>query len=216
MCMLHGVRLLQVDATPTCGLSKSASWKPTARSIARLGVCLIPSTTRREYLRGSGAVFFDMGPPAVLRGAAACRRAAIYASRGWAGAAPRRTARPGSGTRRARPGVPHRRPVPAGPSRSTRTGRCAASAALRSRTAAGTARRRSRPHRPTPTRCSSRRSCCRVRPRTDSTAAWATDRRVPRRRCAPVRRPWVRRCRTAPAARVPGPRAPRPSGWRSR
>ncbi len=48
MCMLQGVRLLQVDAMPTCGLSKSASANPTARSIARLGVCFTPSTTNRE------------------------------------------------------------------------------------------------------------------------------------------------------------------------
>ena len=48
MCILHGVKLLQVEAMPTCGFSKSASTKPTARSIARLGVCFTPSTTRRE------------------------------------------------------------------------------------------------------------------------------------------------------------------------
>ncbi len=51
MCMLQGVRLLQVEAMPTCGFSKSASTKPTARSIARPGVCLTPSTTRRENFR---------------------------------------------------------------------------------------------------------------------------------------------------------------------
>src|SRR5215813_3843793 len=34
---LHGVRLLYALATPTMGLSKSASVKPTARSIERFG-----------------------------------------------------------------------------------------------------------------------------------------------------------------------------------
>ena len=53
MCMLHGVRLLQVEAMPTCGLLKSASSKPTARSMARLGVCLTPSNTSLEYGRTS-------------------------------------------------------------------------------------------------------------------------------------------------------------------
>ncbi len=37
MCMLHGVTMLQVEAMPTCGLAKSSSLKPTARSMARLG-----------------------------------------------------------------------------------------------------------------------------------------------------------------------------------
>jgi hypothetical protein len=48
MCILQGVKLLHVDAMPTCGLSKSPSTKPTARSMARLGVCFTPSTTWRE------------------------------------------------------------------------------------------------------------------------------------------------------------------------
>jgi len=51
MCMLHGVRLAQVDATPICGFWKSASWNPTARNIARDGDCFAPSTTSREYFR---------------------------------------------------------------------------------------------------------------------------------------------------------------------
>jgi hypothetical protein len=51
MCMLQGVRFAQVDAMPICGFWKSASWNPTARSIARDGVCLAPSTTSREYRR---------------------------------------------------------------------------------------------------------------------------------------------------------------------
>src|SRR5580700_5165904 len=53
ICMLHGVRLAQVEATPICGLLKSASSKPTARNMAREGVCFTPSTTTREYCRGS-------------------------------------------------------------------------------------------------------------------------------------------------------------------
>ena len=43
--------MLQVDATPTCGLEKSAESKPTARSIALAGAFSIPSTTLEEYLR---------------------------------------------------------------------------------------------------------------------------------------------------------------------
>jgi len=53
MCMLHGVRLAQVEAMPTCGRAKSASVKPTARSIALDGVCFAPSTTSRDQRRGS-------------------------------------------------------------------------------------------------------------------------------------------------------------------
>ena len=53
MCMLHGVTMFQVEAMPTCGFVKSASVKPTARSMARLGACVRPSTTTRECRRGS-------------------------------------------------------------------------------------------------------------------------------------------------------------------
>ncbi len=53
MCMLQGVTLAQVEAIPIWGLEKSASVKPTARSIAREAACFAPSTTRREYSRGS-------------------------------------------------------------------------------------------------------------------------------------------------------------------
>ncbi len=48
MCILQGVTFAQVDAMPIWGLVKSASWNPTARSIAREGACFTPSTTRRE------------------------------------------------------------------------------------------------------------------------------------------------------------------------
>ena len=58
MCMLQGVRLAQVEAMPICGFSKSASWNPTARSMARDGDCLAPSTTSREYFRWSTAPLF--------------------------------------------------------------------------------------------------------------------------------------------------------------
>src|SRR3984885_13405255 len=57
MCMLHGVMFAQVEAMPICGLLKSASWKPTARNIAREGACLIPSTTSRELARASTCFF---------------------------------------------------------------------------------------------------------------------------------------------------------------
>src|SRR5262245_41751957 len=53
MCMLHGVTMLHVDAIPTWGLAKSASLKPTARSIARAGAFVSPSTTTLECRRGS-------------------------------------------------------------------------------------------------------------------------------------------------------------------
>src|SRR4051812_28543865 len=53
MCMLHGVRLLHVEAIPTCGFEKSSSLKPTARSIARAGALGAPSTATRELSRGS-------------------------------------------------------------------------------------------------------------------------------------------------------------------
>src|SRR5882724_2883429 len=60
MCMLHGVRLDHVDAMPIWGRAKSASSKPTARSIAREGAFASPSTTRRENSRGSDfEVFLD-------------------------------------------------------------------------------------------------------------------------------------------------------------
>ena len=61
MCMLHGVTRLQVEATPICGFLKSASLKPTARNIERLGARSIPSTTREEKFRMAGwsaLVFF--------------------------------------------------------------------------------------------------------------------------------------------------------------
>src|SRR4051812_43177252 len=57
ICMLHGVTLAHVEAMPICGLLKSASWKPTARNIAREGACLIPSTTSRELARASTRFF---------------------------------------------------------------------------------------------------------------------------------------------------------------
>jgi hypothetical protein len=43
--------MLQVDATPICGLAKSESLKPTAWSMARLGARDIPSTTWEENAR---------------------------------------------------------------------------------------------------------------------------------------------------------------------
>jgi hypothetical protein len=43
--MLHGVTSFQLDATPICGLSQSASVIPTARSIARAPARSMPSVT---------------------------------------------------------------------------------------------------------------------------------------------------------------------------
>src|SRR4051794_5805178 len=47
---LQGVISFQDDATPICGLAKSSSPMPTARSIARAGALASPSVTSR--LRG--------------------------------------------------------------------------------------------------------------------------------------------------------------------
>src|ERR1700735_900832 len=76
ICILQGVKLLHVEATPTWGFSKSASLKPTARSIDRLGVCFSPSTTRREWRRVSTAGDF-LGMGASFRNAQALDQVAI-------------------------------------------------------------------------------------------------------------------------------------------
>src|SRR5258707_13170140 len=58
---------------------KSASTKPTARSIARLGVCFRPSTTAREWRRVSTSeVFLRM--PGSLRNAIALDQVPIDAA----------------------------------------------------------------------------------------------------------------------------------------
>jgi hypothetical protein len=56
ICMLQGVTILQVEAIPTCGLSKSSDSKPTALSIALEGACSTPSTISDEYF----LLFLDM------------------------------------------------------------------------------------------------------------------------------------------------------------
>jgi hypothetical protein len=76
MCMLHGVRLLHVEAMPTCGFLKSRSTNPTARSIARLGVCLTPSNTSFEYGRGSTLRRLIERAPGVKKSRAIVRPAA--------------------------------------------------------------------------------------------------------------------------------------------
>ena len=48
MCILQGVRLLQVDAMPTCDFSKSSSVNPTAYSIDLAAAFSLPSTTSDE------------------------------------------------------------------------------------------------------------------------------------------------------------------------
>src|SRR6185312_6462627 len=62
ICMLQGVTLAHVEAMPICGLAKSSSLKPTALSMEREGVCLIPSTTSRECSRGSIPRVFAIAP----------------------------------------------------------------------------------------------------------------------------------------------------------
>jgi hypothetical protein len=59
---LQGVRLLWALATPTMGLSKSASPNPTARSIERLGARASPPVTAR--LRGGLVIFAPSGEEA--------------------------------------------------------------------------------------------------------------------------------------------------------
>src|SRR5579885_1639961 len=61
MCILHGVTLAHVEAMPICGRLKAAPVNPTARSMAREGACLTPSTTRREYCRGSDEGLLGFG-----------------------------------------------------------------------------------------------------------------------------------------------------------
>src|SRR5665213_1225402 len=63
MCMLHGVTMLQVDAIPTIGLPKSASVKPTARSMERFGERSSPSTTTEEKVRSGFLVALMGGGP---------------------------------------------------------------------------------------------------------------------------------------------------------
>jgi hypothetical protein len=48
MCILHGVTMLQVDATPTIGFEKSSGLNPTGYNIARLGALSGPSNTMLE------------------------------------------------------------------------------------------------------------------------------------------------------------------------
>ena len=45
---LHGVISFQEDAIPICGLAKSSSFIPTARSIPRAGARSIPSVTKPD------------------------------------------------------------------------------------------------------------------------------------------------------------------------
>ncbi len=75
MCMLQGVSMLQVEAMPTTGFWKSASWKPTARNIERLGARSGPSWTWAEWGRSEGveAVFLAMVRAVVADGSGAGR-----------------------------------------------------------------------------------------------------------------------------------------------
>ena len=60
ICMLHGVTMLHSEAMPTTGFLKSASVKPTGRSIERAPARLGPSTTTEECLRvWSGAELME-------------------------------------------------------------------------------------------------------------------------------------------------------------
>ena len=53
MCMLQGVTFAQVEATPICGLREIRVREADRAQHRARGACLTPSTTRREYARGS-------------------------------------------------------------------------------------------------------------------------------------------------------------------
>ena len=57
MCMLHGVTMLQVDATPIWGLAKSSFVNPVAYNMPRLGARSMPSTTMDEKVRVAAVGF---------------------------------------------------------------------------------------------------------------------------------------------------------------
>ena len=61
MCILQGVTILQVDAIPTIGFSKSSSENPTARSMDRLGARSAPSTTMDEWALWECSLFVFKG-----------------------------------------------------------------------------------------------------------------------------------------------------------
>src|SRR6267154_2804196 len=69
MCMLHGVTMLQVEAMPTMGFAKSASPKPTARSMERFGARSGPSTTMAEWARNEAGLGEDFELMGETRGA---------------------------------------------------------------------------------------------------------------------------------------------------
>ena len=68
MCMLQGVMSLKVEQTPTMGFLKSASSKPTARSMARLGMRWSPCVTRAERRGLVMARFLSRGVLVFLAG----------------------------------------------------------------------------------------------------------------------------------------------------
>ena len=61
MCMLHGVTMLQVEATPTMDFLKSSFENPTGCSIARLGARSGPSSIGPENWRCAGLADFLEG-----------------------------------------------------------------------------------------------------------------------------------------------------------
>src|SRR3989338_649303 len=65
MCILQGVRSLQVEATPIIGFLKSSSLKPTALSMPLLGARLSPSVMTVDFILrvlGILLVLFVVGP----------------------------------------------------------------------------------------------------------------------------------------------------------
>ena len=65
MCILHGVTIAQVEATPITGFLKSEFVKPTALSIALLGALSAPSVTKVEYFFFVIILSFFQLPPSL-------------------------------------------------------------------------------------------------------------------------------------------------------
>ena len=65
MCILHGVTIAQVEATPIKGFLKSEFVKPTALSIALLGALSAPSVTKVEYFFFVIILSFFQLPPSL-------------------------------------------------------------------------------------------------------------------------------------------------------
>jgi hypothetical protein len=168
MCMLQGVRLLQVEAMPTCGLAKSSSPKTHRAQHGAAGVCLF--RRRRGARSGDRLGFFWM----------------IELSSSGAELTPYRSVRPDNDRLRA----PHCASAPtARPGRSFGIPRIQIDVHPARRL--GTKRFRNRrrniaPAKPEAATLFNPQSCCRVHRRSPSKAAWATAGRARRPQFVPA------------------------------